>query len=333
MPVRGPKIRPPFRHYMLTARRSGMQYTVDIILPTYKPSKEFFDLIRLLESQTYPVHKIIIMNTEEKYFERLFHGTKILKVYHNIEVHHLSAREFDHAGTRRKALKYSNADIFVCMTHDAMPADTDLIQALVDALMCGEDVAAAYAKQLARPDCREIERFTRKFNYPDESGVKSAQDIERLGIKTFFCSNVCAAYNRAIYDVLGGFEKRAIFNEDMIYAGHAVKAGKRIAYAADAKVIHSHNLTCMQQFRRNFDLGVSQREHPEVFDGISSESEGSRLVADTVRHLWDTKHKRLIPYLFVSSAFKLAGYKLGKAYRHLPAKAVWWCSSNKNYWK
>lgn len=310
-----------------------MQHSVDIILPTYKPTKELFDLIELLETQTYPIHKIIIMNTEEKYFERLFHGTKILKLYHNIEVHHLSAREFDHGGTRRKAVKYSKADVFVCMTHDAMPAGTNLIQELINALTSRDDIAAAYAKQLARPDCREIERFTRTFNYPDESCIKSANDMKRLGIKTFFCSNVCAAYNRRIYDEIGGFEKHAIFNEDMIYAGHAVKAGKRIAYAADAKVIHSHNFTCMQQFRRNFDLGVSQSEHPEVFEGISSESEGSRLVVDTVRHLWNIKHKRLIPYLFASSAFKLTGYRLGKAYRHLPAKMVRWCSSNRNYWK
>ncbi len=309
-----------------------MQYSVDIILPTFKPTRELFDLIELLESQTYPIHKIIIMNTEEKYFERLFHGTKILKVYHNIEVHHLSAREFDHAGTRRRAVKYSNADIFVCMTQDALPVDTGLIQVLVNALMDGEDIAAAYARQLPRSDCREIERFTREFNYPKESCIKSAQDMKQLGIKTFFCSNVCSAYSRRIYDALGGFERRAIFNEDMIYAGHAVKAGKRIAYAADAKVIHSHNFTCMQQFRRNFDLGVSQREHPEVFDGVSSESEGSRLVTDTVRHLWNTKNKGLIPYLFISSAFKLIGYRVGKAYRHLPAKMVRWCSSNRNYW-
>ena len=218
------------------------------------------------------------------------------------------------------------------MTHDAMPADTSLIQELVQVLMNGNDIAAAYAKQLARPDCREIERFTRTFNYPDESCIKSAEDIRRLGIKTFFCSNVCAAYNRKIYDEMGGFEKRAIFNEDMIYAGHAVKAGKKIAYAAEAKVIHSHNFTCMQQFRRNFDLGVSQSDHPEVFEGISSESEGSKLVTATARHLWNIKSKRLIPYLFASSAFKLAGYRLGKAYRHLPEKMVRWCSSNRNYW-
>ena len=39
-----------------------------------------------------------------------------------------------------------------------------------------------------------------------------------------------------------------------------------IAYEAEARVLHSHNYTNMQQLRRNFDLGVSQAEHPEVFE-------------------------------------------------------------------
>ena len=54
-----------------------------------------------------------------------------------------------------------------------------------------------------------------------------------------------------------------------------------IAYVADAKVIHSHNYNCTQQFKRNFDLAVSQADHPEVFGGIRSESEGIRLVKQT----------------------------------------------------
>ena len=40
--------------------------TVDIILLTYKPQKWLTKVIELLETQTYPVNRIIIMNTEEK---------------------------------------------------------------------------------------------------------------------------------------------------------------------------------------------------------------------------------------------------------------------------
>ena len=50
--------------------------------------------------------------------------------------------------------------------------------------------------------------------------------------------------------------EKTIFNEDMIYAADLIHAGYGIAYAADAKVVHSHNYSCSQQFHRNFDLGV-----------------------------------------------------------------------------
>lgn len=309
-----------------------MQHKVDVILLTYKPGKQVMRLIEALEEQTYPVHKIIIMNTEEKYFEALFYGTGFLERYKNIEVHHVSFKEFDHGATRNRGTAYSNADIFVCMTQDAIPSDSFLIERLVEALEGTKKAAAAYARQLPLQDCREIEKYTRSFNYPEEARVKSKADIGELGIKTYFCSNVCAAYNRNIFDMMGGFVKKTIFNEDMIYAGHAVQAGYKIVYAAEAKVLHSHNYSCMQQFHRNFDLGVSQAEHPEVFAGVSSQSEGISLVKKTIKHLVEVKQKRMIPYLIVSSGFKYAGYQLGKHYKRLPYGMIRKCSSNKQYW-
>lgn len=65
-------------------------------------------------------------------------------------------------------------------------------------------------------------------------------------------------YDRRTYEELGGFVESTLFNEDMIYAGHLVQAGYAIAYAADAKVVHSHNYGCLAQLHRNFDLGVSR---------------------------------------------------------------------------
>ena len=60
-----------------------------------------------------------------------------------------------------------------------------------------------------------------------------------------------------MYEALGGFSRRTIFNEDMILAGQMVQAGYKVAYAAEARVIHSHNYSGLQQFHRNFDLAVS----------------------------------------------------------------------------
>ena len=71
---------------------------IDIIIPLYKPGKELFSLLDRLNQQTVSVQKIILMNTEQKYFEQLVYGTKSLDKYKNVKVYHLSKREFDHAG-------------------------------------------------------------------------------------------------------------------------------------------------------------------------------------------------------------------------------------------
>lgn len=191
----------------------------------------------------------------------------------------------------------------------------------------------AYARQLPAKDCNIIERHTREFNYPDKSRIKRISDLDTLGIKTYFCSNVCAAYKREIYMELGGFIRKTIFNEDMIFAAKAMKNGYAVCYAADARVIHSHNYTAVEQFHRNFDLAVSQADHPDVFSGIRSEGEGIRMVKDTVRWLVKTGHAYLVPKLVVDSGFKYMGYLAGKRYQKLPKALVVKLSMNRNYWK
>ena len=101
---------------------------VDVIIPAYKPGKKFSRLLKMLSMQTYPIGKIIVMNTEKAYWnEKGFEGIG------NLEVHHLSKEEFDHGATRNRGARYSRADIMVFMTDDAVPADEKLIENLTAA--------------------------------------------------------------------------------------------------------------------------------------------------------------------------------------------------------
>lgn len=300
---------------------------IDVIIPTYRPGNEFVTLIDMLTKQTQPLHRILVMNTEESLWDR-----KLEEKFPILEVYHVRKAEFDHGGTRAAAAQMSDADIMVFMTQDAMPEDYHLIENLIRPLNEQESIGAAYARQLPNGQCSFVERYTRAFNYPETSQVKTKADLGKYGIKTFFCSNVCAAYKKEIYDRLGGFVKKTIFNEDMIYAGKMIQEGFGIAYAADARVIHSHNYSCMQQFHRNFDLGVSQAQHPEVFEGVSSEGEGIRLVKKTFVHLCRCGKIWMIPGFVLQSGCKYAGYLAGKKYKKLPAKMILWCTMNKEYW-
>ncbi|MBP3352803.1 MAG: glycosyltransferase family 2 protein [Lachnospiraceae bacterium] len=304
---------------------------IDIIIPVYKPDKTFFELIEKLENQTIPVNQILLMNTEEKYFDKLAYGSRFFEKYHNIKVYHLSKKEFDHGHTRHLGVKKSNAEVFIMMTQDAIPTDDKLVEKLVKGLE-QKEVASAYARQLPKEDCGIIESYQRQFNYPEEACIKSRNDLEKMGIKTYFCSNVCCAYRREIYEKLGGFEYPAIFNEDMVYAAAVIKNGYKIAYVADACVYHSHNYTAKEQFRRNFDLGVSQANHPEIFAEVPSEGEGIRSVKATMSYLKAQKQGKLIPKLILHSGSKYMGYFLGKHYKRLPGKWIESFTMNKEYW-
>ena len=300
---------------------------VDVLIPVYRPDGKLTELLKRLKMQNYPIHRVILMNTEEKHFP-----TELTGIWDRVEVYHLAKEEFDHGGTRDRGVRMSTADLVLCMTQDAMPADETLIEELVKPFDDSE-VWAAYARQLPNEDCREVEKYTRSFNYPEQSMVKTKEDLDRLGIKTFFCSNVCAAWRREKYLELGGFVKHTIFNEDMILAGTMIKQGGKIAYCAKAKVIHSHNYSAFQQFHRNFDLAVSQTMYPEVFGGIRSESEGIKLVKKSLSYCIKIGKPWLMIQVVTQSAGKLLGYKMGQRYRSLPMWLILRCTMSPSFWR
>jgi rhamnosyltransferase len=308
----------------------GAKMNVDVIIPVYKPDKRLIHLIESLERQTIPFQNIILMNTEEKYLEQLLYGTHFYEKHRRIKVFNLSKREFNHGKTRHIGVTKSNAEIFLMMTQDAMPKDDRLVEQLIGNLT--GSVAVAYARQIPEEGCSEREKYMRQFNYPAASRIKTTEDKKELGIKTYFCSNVCAAYRRDIYDELGGFSRHTIFNEDMIYAALAIKAGYGIAYEAQALVIHSHDYTATQQFHRNFDLGVSQADFPEVFADCPSTSEGKKMIRETTAYLKSKKLYSDIIKFYFQSAAKYAGYLFGKHYNKLPRKIVLVMTMNKEYW-
>ena len=109
--------------------------------------------------QTCPIHQIIIMNTEEAFWD-----PKWNEDYPFLEVHHIQKSEFDHGGTRKKAAEISEADIMIFMTQDALPADRNLVQNLTDALLADEQIGAAYARQLPNCECSFVERYSRSYH-------------------------------------------------------------------------------------------------------------------------------------------------------------------------
>lgn len=306
--------------------------SIDILIPACKPASGFEVLIKRLEEQTIKPANIRIINTRKEWWEQRIDTDSFLTAHPTVKLEHIEPAEFDHGATRNRGMEESQAEYVVCMTQDAIPLDAHLLEELVKPFSDSR-VAVSYARQLPAADASPIEVFTRSFNYPAQDRVKGKEDIPELGIKTYMCSNVCAMYRKDIYESQGGFIRHTIFNEDMIYAAGVIQAGYRIAYVAGAGVVHSHNYSGIQQFHRNFDLGVSQADHPEIFEAVPSESEGIKMVKQTAKYLCSHGKWYLLPKLVWQSGWKYLGYRTGKHYRKLSRKKIMRYTMNVNYWK
>lgn len=295
--------------------------SVDVIIPVFRPDERLLTIINKLVNQSVAINRICIMNTEEKYWEMFIAGKKVDTKKTLLEVKHVSLREFDHGKTRNEGAKGSSADFLLYMTQDAVPVDEFLVENMIK---CFDDtkVSGVYARQMTDDNAALSEKFSRLFNYPDTSFVKSLEDKPRLGIKTYFCSNACAMYKREVFEELGTFPVNMIFNEDMVFAHTAIESGYKVAYAADAQVIHYHNYTNMQQFRRNFDLAVSQAMHPEVFENLSSEAEGKKYALSAFEYFCSNKRPFYFIPFAVTCVYRLLGFKLGKNYKKLSRRLI-----------
>jgi rhamnosyltransferase len=240
--------------------------------------------------------------------------------------------EFNHGGTRQIMVD-RNPDycFYVFLTQDAILANQDSIDKIVkpfhDPL-----VGAVCGRQIPHNDASHLASHARIFNYPEESQVNSLEDSHRLGLKTAFLSNSFAAYRATALKDAGGFPDHVIFGEDMYVAARMLQKGWKIAYAADAKCLHSHNYTLVEEFRRYFDNGVFHARDPWIREMLGGTAgEGGRYVFSELRFLgW--KRFYLWPLSLLRNAVKLIAFRMGLLERYLPDKLKHRFSMNQKFW-
>lgn len=89
-------------------------------------------------------------------------------------------------------------------------------------------------------------------------------------------------------------------------------AGYRIAYAGDARVLHAHNLTLAQQYRRNYIVGRTMKRYEARFCHVQEMSTGVTLAKDVLRRL--LRRGQLLEALrfALDCAARLAGNRMGR---------------------
>jgi rhamnosyltransferase len=282
---------------------------ISIIVPTYNAAGHLDALVSSLRAQTEQDVEILIIDSasEDPTVEIARScGCRVLTV---------EKADFDHGTTRNLAAAGTSGEFIVFLTQDALPADEHLLAELITPLRADPTIAVCYGRQLPRPDAGVLECFARNFNYPDRSVLKSRKDIETLGLKTFFCSNSCAAYRRSVFETLGGFKNNVIANEDMLFAANAIARGYSVYYAAAARVYHSHADSLGRRFQRYFNIGQFFADNREVFGKIGLGGYGAAMIRAGAATFKRQKVSFYTVLLIIDCALKAVACKTGWYYQ------------------
>ena len=281
-----------------------MRYSV--IIPTLNGEKQIVSLLETLQTQSLPPSQILVVDSQsdDATVERA-------QSVAGVRVEMIRRQDFDHGGTRDWAIRRCDSDVVVLMTQDAMPTDGDCMKNLL-APLDDPKVAAVGGRQIAYPDARPFERLIRANNYPAESRVWAQTDIEKMGVRAFLISDVCAAYRKNAYLEVGGFDHPILTNEDMLMAEKLLHAGYKIAYSGKAAVYHSHRFTLRQEYRRNYIIGQTMKRYEERFEHVSETGTGVKLVKNVMLQLVREGHIGECFCFAANCAARFLGNRMGR---------------------
>ena len=299
--------------------------SVTVICPLYK-SREYINSLHnsllMQEDVDLKVVKYILTETGDGV-------DKIVREMDKVELTVISIDEFSHSLTRERAAMESNSDILVFITQDIIIKDKKWLSKLCKPIYEGK-CEAAFSRQIC--DNQSIEKYTRVNNYPKESRIVSKDDVERLGIMTFFFSDAASAVKTDVYKKLNGYDgKDLLTNEDMYLAYKLINNGYRIMYNADAEVIHSHDYKFMQLFKRYFDQGAFLSDNAYLTQYGANGSALKLLKVVAVESLKDKNFKAFFN-IIPNFAARFLGNQAGKRYKKMPIEKIKAYSGNVGYW-
>lgn len=101
-------------------------------------------------------------------------------------------------------------------------------------------------------------------------------------------------------------------NEDMLIAAAFLDSDYRLAYCADAAVVHSHDLTLRQEYRRNVLIGRFLQEYGERLGTPRETGEGLRMVRQVLLQLLRGGHPLECLVFAADCAARLLGSRAGR---------------------
>jgi rhamnosyltransferase len=227
---------------------------VSVIIPTYNAGPGFGEVLEAISGQRSGfAYEVLVIDSGST------DGTPELARRYSARTLSVPRSEFNHGGTRNRAISEARGEYVAMLVQDAVPADEAWLGGLVENLAGDEAVAGAYSRQIPREDCNPFTRhgLENHFTNLPERRVQAIEDPaayealtprKKLGLVTF--DDVSSCLRRSVWDE-HPFE-RLSFGEDIEWAERVMKRGYKIVYDPASAVIHSHNRSSFYEMKRSY---------------------------------------------------------------------------------
>jgi rhamnosyltransferase len=216
---------------------AGMSDTlVSIIVRSFNEGWALDDTLAAIQAQEYRPWELLVFDSGSS-----DGSLEIARRAQPRALRQLQPEEYVPGRVLNQAMRLARSPYCVFLNADATPQNTHWLRPLVQAL-ADTRTAAAFSRQVPRPDCRAVYAcdYERCFGPGREAGQWD-----------HFFSMVSSAVRRDIW-AERGFREDLQYAEDDEYTRWAKGRGYRVVYVPDSVVMHSHNYTPAQAYRRSF---------------------------------------------------------------------------------
>lgn len=209
---------------------------VSIILRSFNEAWALHDTLPALQAQEYRDWELIAIDSGST-----DGSLELLRRFAPRHLIVIPSEDYNPSRVLNHGLRLASHELCLFLNADATPVDSHWIRPLVTALQHPR-TAAAYSRQVARAGCRAV------FAHDYERCFGPARDA---AMWEHFFSMVGSGLRKDVW-ARRGFLESLQYSEDDEYTRWCRAQGYRIAYCPDSVVMHSHNYTPRQVYKRSF---------------------------------------------------------------------------------
>lgn len=209
---------------------------VTIVLRSYNEGWALRDTLPALRAQEYRNWELIAFDSGSN-----DGSVDLLRAAQPRQLIQLLPHDYNPSRVMNQGMTLAQTETVIFLNADATPQGTNWLRPLVEALQDPRH-AAAFGRQIPRPDCQAVfaHDYDRCFG-PNRESTRWEH----------FFSMVSSGLRKDVWSKRGFLDSMQ-YSEDDEYTRWCRAQGYEVVYVPDAVVMHSHNYTPRQAYKRSF---------------------------------------------------------------------------------